>query len=69
MLWVRSDLDAEQLPVNSSYLTAVTLRLPHGQVLMLLCYVEGGGSNILEEAVARIMDSIYRVPFHIAEVF
>jgi hypothetical protein len=40
MLWVRKDLEAEQVPIESSDLTAVVLRLPEKWVLIVSVYVE-----------------------------
>lgn len=50
MLWVRSDLEVEQIPVPSAELTAAKIRLPDRMVLMVSVYVEGGSDEALEGA-------------------
>jgi len=54
MLWVRSDLEAEQIPVPSADLTAAKIRLPDRMVLMVSVYVEGGSDEALEGAVGEL---------------
>lgn len=49
MLWIRKDLDAEQVPIESSDLTAALLRLPGRQILVGSVYVEGGNVQALME--------------------
>lgn len=39
MLWIRKDIEAEQIPVQSSDLTAAMLRLPDRSVLVVSVYV------------------------------
>lgn len=50
MLWVRKDLEAKQVPVESSDLTAVVLRLPRRRVLVGSVYVEGVAKQALADA-------------------
>jgi hypothetical protein len=40
MLWIRRDIDAEQVPVESPDLTAVVLRLPDRSILVASIYIE-----------------------------
>ena len=40
MLWIRRDIDAEQVPVESPDLTAVVLRLPDRSILVVSIYIE-----------------------------
>src|SRR3954467_9775026 len=47
MLWVRSDIEAEQIPVASSDLTAAILQLPDRAVLVVSVYVEGKNEEAL----------------------
>ena len=54
MLWVRSDLEVEQIPVPSADLTAAKIRLPDRIVLMVSVYVEGGSDEALEGAVGEL---------------
>lgn len=49
MLWVRKDLEAEQIPIESSDLTAVVLRLPEKWVLIVSVYVEGVDKQALTD--------------------
>ena len=41
MLWIRKDIEAEQVPVQSADLTAAVLRLPNRLVLVVSVYVKG----------------------------
>jgi hypothetical protein len=54
MLWVRSNLEVEQIPVPSADLTAAKIRLPDRMVLMVSVYVEGGSDEALEGAVGEL---------------
>lgn len=54
MLWVRSDIEVEQIPVPSADLTAARIRLPDRVVLMVSVYVEGGSDEALEDAMREI---------------
>lgn len=47
MLWVRKDLEAEQVAVESSELTAAVLRLPDRAVLVVSVYVPGNDAEAL----------------------
>jgi hypothetical protein len=57
MLWVRSDIEAEQIPVESSDLTAAILRLPDRVVLVVSVYVEGINEEALRSAI-RLLRSL-----------
>ncbi|EAQ84331.1 predicted protein [Chaetomium globosum CBS 148.51] len=59
MLWVRSDVEAEQIPVPSADLTAAQIRLPDRVVLVVSVYVEGGSDETLEVAM-RELDRLIR---------
>lgn len=50
MLWIRKDLEAEQVPIQSSDLTAAVLRLPERLVLIVSVYVEGVEKRALTES-------------------
>ncbi|EAQ85628.1 hypothetical protein CHGG_06881 [Chaetomium globosum CBS 148.51] len=54
MLWVRSDIEVEQIPVPSADLTAARIRLPDRAVLLVSVYVEGGSDEALEDAMREI---------------
>ena len=47
MLWIRSNIEAEQIPVASSDLTAAILQLPDRAVLVVSVYVEGNNEEAL----------------------
>jgi endonuclease/exonuclease/phosphatase family metal-dependent hydrolase len=47
MLWIRSDMEAEQIPVASPDLTAARLQLPDRAVLVVSVYVEGKNEEAL----------------------
>uniref|UniRef100_A0A093ULR6 Retrovirus-related Pol polyprotein from type-1 retrotransposable element R1 n=1 Tax=Talaromyces marneffei PM1 TaxID=1077442 RepID=A0A093ULR6_TALMA len=54
MLWVRSDIDAEQIPVASSDLTAAILQLLDRAVLVVSVYVEGSNDEALISTVRQL---------------
>lgn len=58
MLWIRKDIDAEQIPMDSADLTGVFLRLPDRDVIMVSVYVEGRHAEALETAIKHIDDVI-----------
>jgi hypothetical protein len=56
MLWVRRDIEVEQIPVPSADLTAARIRLPDRLVLMVSVSVEGGSDEAVEDARRRLTD-------------
>ena len=60
MLWIRKDIEAEQISVQSSDLTAAMLRLPDRPVLVVSVYVEGQSAEALMEATSRLHRLIAR---------
>lgn len=54
MLWIRSDMEVEQILVPSADLTAAQIRLPDRVVLVLSVYVEGGSDEALEVVVREL---------------
>jgi hypothetical protein len=50
MLWVRKDIECEQVNVPSSDLTVVLLRLPDRSVLLASVHVEGANAAALERS-------------------
>ncbi|KJZ69447.1 hypothetical protein HIM_11152 [Hirsutella minnesotensis 3608] len=60
MLWIRSDLEAEQVPVPSADLTAVVLRLEGREVMVVSVYVEGKNDEALTSAMELLRDLIDR---------
>ncbi|QGA14933.1 hypothetical protein EYB26_005087 [Talaromyces marneffei] len=57
MLWVRSDIEAEQIPVKSSDLTAAILQFPDRAVLVASVYVEGNNEEALI-STTRLLHSL-----------
>ena len=49
MLWIRKDIEAEQVPIQSSDLTAAVLRLPDRSMLVVSVYVEGENTAVLPD--------------------
>ncbi|KJZ68823.1 hypothetical protein HIM_11783 [Hirsutella minnesotensis 3608] len=60
MLWIRSDLEAEQVPVPSADLTAVVLRLEGRAVMVVSVYVQGKNDEALTSAMDLLRDLIDR---------
>ncbi|KAJ6437917.1 reverse transcriptase [Purpureocillium lavendulum] len=58
MLWVRSDLEAEQVPVPSADLTAAVLRLPERDLLVVSVYVQGKSPEMLISAMDALHELI-----------
>ena len=56
MLWVRKDIECEQVRVPSADLTVILLRLPDRSVLLASVYVEGGSVAALDETI-RLLDN------------
>ena len=64
MLWVRKDIECEQVSVPSADLTVVLLRLPDRSVLLASVYVEGGSVAALEETMRLLDDAISEARHH-----
>ncbi|ODA77568.1 hypothetical protein RJ55_07197 [Drechmeria coniospora] len=60
ILWIRSDLEAEQVPVPSADLTAAVLRLEGREVLVVSVYVQGKNEEALTNAMELLRDVIDR---------
>ncbi|KJZ69210.1 hypothetical protein HIM_11410 [Hirsutella minnesotensis 3608] len=58
MLWVRNDVEVEQIPVPSADLTAAVLRLPERGVLVVSVYVEGKSTEALKTTTGLLHDLI-----------
>jgi hypothetical protein len=54
MLWIRKDIEAEQVPVQSPDLTAAILRLPDRAILVLSVYVEGQNEEALRDTTSNL---------------
>ncbi|OAQ59776.1 transposon I factor [Purpureocillium lilacinum] len=59
LLWVRSDIEAEQMPIESADLTAAVLRLPARDVLVVSIYVEWNNEQALA-SVMTLLDGLIR---------
>lgn len=58
MLWVRKDIECEQVSVSSADLTVALLRLPDRSVLLASVYVEGANAAALSETVLLLDTAI-----------
>lgn len=54
MMWVRRDIEAEQVPVQSADLTAVVLRLPDRSILVVSVYAEGNNKEELLDITFKL---------------
>ena len=61
MIWTRADLEVEQVKIESSDITAVTMRLPQCIVLLMSVYVQGSDPDALELAIQIIKQAISEV--------
>lgn len=59
MLWVRRDVECEQIDVPSFDITAALLRLPTRSIVVASVYVEGKNADALETAVGLLSQLIY----------
>ena len=58
MLWIRKDIEAEQVPVQSADLTAAALHLPDRSILVVSVYVEGNDSEALLDTLRKLQQLI-----------
>ncbi|KAH7460569.1 hypothetical protein FOMA001_g19559 [Fusarium oxysporum f. sp. matthiolae] len=58
MLWIRSDLEAEQVPIPSADLTGAILRWPDREVLVVSAYVAGKDEEALRTAMRQLHATI-----------
>ncbi|XP_024085711.1 uncharacterized protein LOC106673500, partial [Cimex lectularius] len=61
MLWVRKDVEAEQVPIGSPDLTAAVVRLPERLIFMASVYVEGGDAQALRDTYSSLRKAITKV--------
>ena len=54
MLWIRKDIEHEQIPIQSADLTAVVLYLSDRHIMMVSVYIEPGGARGLAESLGRL---------------
>ncbi|KJK85253.1 hypothetical protein H633G_10910, partial [Metarhizium anisopliae BRIP 53284] len=60
MLWVRRDIEVEQIPVPSADLTAAVLRLEERDVMVVSVYVEGRDERALGSAMGQLHNLIHQ---------
>ena len=63
MLWIRSDLEARQIPVESPDITAAILRLPDRSILLVSLYVPKSNLVQLQQLlhlVQQVIEGTYR---------
>jgi endonuclease/exonuclease/phosphatase family metal-dependent hydrolase len=58
MLWIRKDIEAEQVPVQSSDLTAAVLRPPDRSILVISVYIEPQDAEALRVAIGELRQVI-----------
>jgi ribonuclease HI len=58
MLWVRKDLEAEQVPIQSPDITAAVIRLPDRLVLAASVYVPGADPQALRDACTNLRKAV-----------
>lgn len=61
MLWVRKDVEAEQVPIGSPDLTAAVVQLPERLIFMASVYVEGGDAQALRDTYSSLRKAITKV--------
>ena len=54
MLWIWKDIEAEQVPLQSSDLTAAVLRLPDWSILVVSVYIEPQDAEALRVAIYEL---------------
>ncbi|TQW01406.1 reverse transcriptase [Cordyceps javanica] len=60
MMWVRRNLEVEQVAIESSDLTAAVITLPERKVLVVSVYVQGVDKQALTDACALLRDTIMK---------
>lgn len=58
MLWIRRDLEVQQIPIASSDLTRAIIGFPERDVLVVSVYVEGRNARALEVAMRQLHTAI-----------
>ncbi|KAI2766141.1 transcriptional regulator family: Zinc finger, CCHC-type [Penicillium roqueforti] len=61
MLWVKKDVEAEQVRIESPDLTAAVIRLPERRILIASVYVEGREPSALDNACDHLRKAITKV--------
>lgn len=63
MLWIRKDIECEQVAMPSADMTAALLRLPDRSMLVVSVYVEGANAHALSETI-KLLDELMRETRH-----
>jgi hypothetical protein len=58
MLWIRSDLEAEQVPIPSANLIGAILWWPNREVLVVSVYMAGKDKDALRTAIRQLYITI-----------
>jgi hypothetical protein len=59
MLWIRKDLDSEQIPIQSPDLTVALLYLTDRAVFVVSTYVEPANQEALQQTIIQLQTAIY----------
>jgi hypothetical protein len=54
MMWIRKDLESEQIPVQSSDITAALIRVHTRRILIVAVYVQGSEAEALRTAIEHL---------------
>jgi hypothetical protein len=60
MLWIRKDIEVEQVPVKSADITAAMLHLLDHTILVVLVYVKGNDTEALLETLCELHQLIHK---------
>ena len=58
MLWIRKDIEAEQIAIQSSDLTAAVLHLPERKILIISIYIPGQEPEVLTLSIQLLDQAI-----------
>ena len=58
MLWIRNDIEAEQIAIQSSDLIAAVLHLPERKILIILIYISGQELEVLTRSIQLLDQAI-----------
>jgi hypothetical protein len=61
ILWVRKDIEAEQVLIESPDLSAAVIRLPGRLIFMVLVYIKGGDAQALRDTCSSLRKVITKV--------
>ena len=58
MMWIRSDIESEQIPIETSDLTAAVLTLPDRAILAISVYVAPADEEALRRSTHQLRQAI-----------